>query len=437
MNSAVAGATQVRNKTSQIIVSAAAICIVEIFATVSWSQDWTAAKDELSKKGITPAIIYDGDIFSNLSGGLQRGSAYVGNLHLQLSFDGQRLINWPGMTAFVSALATHGGQPGAFSGDAQGVSNMSATPDFRLYEAWLQQNSFDNRFSILMGRYDLNTEFYRMTTASLFLNSSFGIGPEFGQSGLAGPSIFPSTSVGIRFAYKPAPNIVLRTAIFDGAPVDRPDGSVGAFKKDDGLLIVSEAAFLDRPAASERQPNMRFRIGRASGLPPYDNKLAFGGWYYTASFDDLSAVDAQGNALRRRGSSGAYMLIDRTLFKDQDDPKKRLAGFLQMGIADDRVNRFGSYIGTGLATTGLFRGRPNDELGFAVAIARNGSHYLDLQQFQGMPTSRTETAFELTYLAQITDWFAVQPDIQYIIHPNTDPSLRNVLAFQLRFEFSY
>src|SRR5476651_2719829 len=302
MNSAVAGATQVRNKTSQIIVSAAAIIIVEIFATVSWSQDWTVAKDELSKKGITPAIIYDGDIFSNLSGGLQRGSAYVGNLHLQLSFDGQRLINWPGMTAFVSALATYGGQPGAFTGDAQGVSNMSATPDFRLYEAWLQQNSFDNRFSILMGRYDLNTEFYRMTTASLFLNSSFGIGPEFGQSGLAGPSIFPCTSVGIRFAYKPAPNIVLRTAILDGAPVDRPDGSVGAFKKDDGLLIVSEAAFLDRPTASERQPNMRFRIGRASGLPPYDDKLAFGGWYYNASFDDLSAVDTQGNALRRRGS---------------------------------------------------------------------------------------------------------------------------------------
>jgi hypothetical protein len=49
-------------------------------------------------------------------------------------------------------------------------------------------------------------------SASLFLNSSFGIGPEFSQSGLEGPSIFPNTSVGARFAIKPIEEIVLRTA---------------------------------------------------------------------------------------------------------------------------------------------------------------------------------------------------------------------------------
>ena len=64
----------------------------------------------------------------------------------------------------------------------------------------------------LIGRYDLNSEFYRLQSASLFLNSSFGIGPEFSQSGLEGPSIFPNTSVGARFAIKPIEEIVLRTA---------------------------------------------------------------------------------------------------------------------------------------------------------------------------------------------------------------------------------
>ena len=57
-------------------------------------------------------------------------------------------------------------------------------------------------------------------SASLFLNSSFGIGPEFSQSGLEGPSIFPNTSVGARFAIKPIEEIVLRTAALDGVPVD-------------------------------------------------------------------------------------------------------------------------------------------------------------------------------------------------------------------------
>ena len=46
---------------------------------------------------------------------------------------------------------------------------------------------FGNRFSALFGRYDLNSEFYRLQSAGLFLNSSFGIGPEFSLSGQNGP----------------------------------------------------------------------------------------------------------------------------------------------------------------------------------------------------------------------------------------------------------
>ena len=41
---------------------------------------------------------------------------------------------------------------------------------------------------------------------------------------------------------------------------------------------------------------------------------------------------------------------------------------------------------------------------------------------------------ELTYLIQATSWFAVQPDLQYVIHPNTDPTIPNALVFTLRFE---
>ena len=314
---------------------------------------------------------------------------------------------------------------------------MSAPTDFRLYEAWVQQNSFDHRFSILAGRYDLNMEFYRLTSAGLFLNSSFGVGPELGHTGVAGPSIFPSTSVGVRFEYKPAPNIVVRTAVLDGVPIDRPDGSIGAFKSNDGLLIVSEAAFLDRPEPNERQQNVRFRVGRVSGSLTHDDKIAFGGWYYTATFNDLSTLDAQGNPARRQGNGGAYMIVERVLVHAQNDSKRRLSGFVQMGIGDERVNRFGSYFGSGLVATGVFHDRPIDEFGFAFALANNGSHYLNAQQIRQVPTTRSEMALELTYLAQITKSFAIQPDIQYVMNPNTDPSLRSALVFQLRFEVSF
>src|SRR3989441_591410 len=99
---------------------------------------------------------------------------------------------------------------------AQGVSNLEAPTKVRLEEAWLQQNLLDNRLSWLVGRYDLNTEFYRLQSGALFINSSFGIGPEFAHSGVAGPSTFPNTAVGTRVDFKPSPNVVWRAAVLDG-----------------------------------------------------------------------------------------------------------------------------------------------------------------------------------------------------------------------------
>lgn len=70
----------------------------------------------------------------------------------------------------------------------------------------------------------------------------------------------------------------------------------------------------------------------------------------------------------------------------------------------------------------------------AVAVARNGRPYR--QQQAPQPTTATERSIELSYLAQATDWLAVQPDLQYVTHPNTDPTARNALVFTLRFELS-
>jgi len=65
---------------------------------------------------------------------------------------------------------------------------------------------------------------------------------EFGQSGVEGPSIFPRTSIGLRVAFKPTSETVLRVALLDGVPLVRPDGSRAAFRGGDGLLAVAEFA---------------------------------------------------------------------------------------------------------------------------------------------------------------------------------------------------
>ena len=273
--------------------------------TSRWSQltqAWDSLQKQLDNRGIQLGIRYDGEGFANTSGGLRRGGNYLGNLNLQLTVDAQRLMGWPGVTVFLYGLGIHGGHPsGDFVGDAQGVGNIEAPVGWRLEEAWIQQNLFGNRFSMLIGRYDLNSEFYRLQSASLFLNSSFGIGPEFSQSGQEGPSIFPNTSVGARVAIKPIEEIVLRTAVLDGVPVDRPNGTREIFARDDGVLVVAEGAYLYRSLASEQPRTRQFRIGR-NCCGTYTGKLALGAWYYSATFDDLTKVHPDGQPVRRHGT---------------------------------------------------------------------------------------------------------------------------------------
>ena len=345
---------------------------------------------------------YTAELVQNVAGGARVGGTFPGVAGVQASLPLGSLVGWPGARIFVFALGTDGAAPSGFVGDLQGVSNLEAPTTVRLEEAWLQQNLFENRLSWLVGRFDLNAEFYRLQSGALFINSSFGIGPEFSHSGRAGPSIFPNTTVGTRLEYKPARNVVWRTAALDGP------------------MFISEVALLRRADTAGLPRERRFGIGRGLARS-YAAKLALGAWYYTARFSDL------GDGARHGGSGGAYLIGDLTL--------RSATAFVQLGLGDGRVNQTGSYVGGGV-TFAPFASRAQDMVGLAVAAARSGSHFARAQMTTGIPAPG-ETTLELTYLAQISSWLSVQPDAQYVIHPGGTRLLRNATVLGLRVAMSH
>jgi porin len=156
---------------------------------------------DFAKGFVTPSLLYDGALAHVLRGGESTGSTYAGLLHLRVEAQAANTTALARTTAFVDVRTIHGGRPSDRVGDAQAVTNIAGPSGTDIEELWVQHNF--GRTSVLGGIYDLNTEFYRLQAAGLFLNSSFGIGPEFSQSGVEGPSIFPRTAVGARVAFKP------------------------------------------------------------------------------------------------------------------------------------------------------------------------------------------------------------------------------------------
>jgi porin len=391
--------------------------------------------DSAARRAVSTVFSYTGELVGDLAGGTRRGATFTGAAGAQLTILPQRLVRWRGAQLFVFVLGTHGGAPSDLVDDVQGVSNLQAPAAVRLEEMWLQQNLLANRLSWLVGRYDLGTEFYRLQSAGLFVNSSFGTGPEFSESGVAGPSIYPSTAVGTRVDYKPSPNAVLRAAVMNGAPVDRPGGGIRLFARGDGAMLVGEVAILSRPDTAAQPRHRRFQIGRGT-MRPYRGKLALGGWYHTARFPDLVDTLPTGVPVQHRGSRGAYLLGDQRVWAAGRGSPSAVTAFAQLGLGDARVNQIGSYLGGGLTLTAPFPSRAQDELGLAVAAARNGSHYVRAQPATDTPPAG-ETVVELTYLAQLAAWIALQPDLQYVIHPGGTRRTRNALVSGLRIALSH
>jgi len=369
------------------------------------------ARSQAPTPGITFDGVYTGEPISNLSGGVQTGGTYLDNLDLQIAAERGSIFGIPGLSGLLYGLYNNDNEfSGEYVGDNHIVSNIDAPRAWRLYEAWLDWAPESERVSVRAGLYDLNSEFDVTETGGLFLNSAHGIGTDFSQSGLNGPSIFPATSLALRVRSAWGEGGYGQFAVLDGVPgdPDDPESNEIDLSSDDGALVVAE-------------------VGWSGGDW---RKLAVGAWVYTADFDPLTSP----GGLQDDGNEGWYAIADRTAWRGEN---AELGAFLRVGQAEERYNPFSGYIGFGASLAGFSRSRPDDELGLAVAMGLTGDDFEDSRALEALGTDDHETTIELTYRAPITDWLTLQPDIQYIINPGTDPGLDDAVVVALRFELSY
>ena len=347
-------------------------------------------------------VSYVGEFANNVSGGIKRGSIYMGNAYLWGTLYTDNW--WKGGVLYTSILNTHGkGFSAEYVGDFQVASNIEAEPGTVLYELKYEQTI--GNLSILTGLIDANESHFAGENASNFSNSTFGISSVLSNG--VPVSIFPYTGVGISFQYKLSPKFNTLLSVYDGLSYQTETENHNLkwnLKKMEGTLWVSEWQW--------------HNFGKKTG-----NSIKTGVYHHTPwyAYNDSSQV----YDIKNSSNTGLYLITDFSLAERQN--QKTIDVFGQLFI--DPNKRSENYLGfcAGINAYGLLTNDFKDTWGMGVCYAGFNSQ-----------SNEAETAIEFYNLWQINDYIALQADFQYVINPSgTDTDLENASLIFFRFMFDW
>lgn len=379
------------------------------------------------------------DVLGNTTGGMSRGATYSGLLNLGLAADLKKAIGWEGASFKNTWVWLYGRDLSAdHVGNALTVSSIAGVPTFRCYELWLQQNILQDAVSLRAGMLGLDTEFMTSETGSLFLNTTFGMASllslDFPN---AGPT-YPSGTPGLRLAIQPSSWLTIRSAFAQANPFPQSGSEYGFhwnFGPEGGLLSLNEAQ-----ANWNKEPGSKRLVGSAKA----------GFWIQSGASAATPASGYSFNSPLMPGyGTGFYGGLDQQLYREPvpvsppgKNPRqapegdggavKGLSGFSRVGFSPQFGTTCSLYADAGLVYTGLLPTRDQDKLGVAFAYAKVGPGLVDQAVAQGLPGAGFESVAELSYSIRVAPAIALQPDLQYVLHPGGTRQYGNALVVGVR-----
>jgi porin len=412
--------------------------------------DWGGLRTSLKEHGVDFEFVYFGAVPSNVGGGIKQGSVYEGAFMMLMDLYSDKLAGYEGGQFHVGGLSIHNGPEFSanYVGDLNKVSLLDFPDNLNLWELWYEQKFLDGKVALKFGQLAIDRDFivsdyYNSLAGISLLNQTFFFPtmafnvwdqPYFpvGYHGLAST---PYGAPGVRLRVDPSPYLYLQVGAYDGYP-DRTRGDVRINLNDkEGALIYAEATV---------------RINQAKDAEGPPGNLKLGGYYHTDDFYDIyqgsfNAFDnyvaskgiplppiSPGPASTHSGNYGIYFLADQTLWREvgKEDPAQQgLVGFFRVAGAPADRNLASWGIDGGLVYKGLIPTRDWDTLALAASYLHISD---DLRRAQGdinatlagfgVPAAFPERAdyeavLELSYKAQLTAWWTLQPSVQRVFHP--------------------
>lgn len=382
--------------------------------------DAAGLRSAIGRYGVTLDVTETDEVLGNPTGGTKRGAIYEGLTDANLKFDMRPYFHWRGVFC-IRAYQIHGRglSLNDLGNNINTVSSIEADRSTRLFEFWYEQH-IDHWLRIRIGQQAADQEFLVSSTARVFINSTFGFPSLPGTDLPAGGPDYPLATPAIRFRFDPSDELTIYAGLFNGNPTgaafgnpdpQHADPSGTAFRTSDGALAMLEVRY--NPGNTDDSGTYR--------LGAWFNSERFPSQRFASNGASLASPLSSGTPRLLGNDYSAYGIIDQPIYRDKDSGQSLNAFFRAVGAPGDR-NLVSFYFDTGFAFQGPF-GRQNDTvgLGFGYAQIGNAARALDMDMAAitpGYPVRSREAVLELTYQIQVTDWWQLQPDFQYVIAPN-------------------
>lgn len=406
--------------------------------------DPAGIRRDLAQRGITYNLIYTNDVLSNLSGGNRRGTIVQGKVEGQLTVDLGKLAGWKDFTLYANGFQIH--NTGRIRRDYVGGLNTiaaieAAAPSTRLSELWIERKIGDHA-SFRIGQLAADSEFFFSDLSNIFMQTDWPTVAAVNLPG-GGPA-YPLSTPGARLKFDVIKDATLLLAIFNGDPAGPCAGDPDTCNRYGLNFRTRDPAFMIGELQWKTNQN-KTDVGLA-------RTIKLGAWRHLGEFADrryandgtlLADPAGSGVPAQHRGDYGFYGVIDQQIYRPRGgaaDSGVSLFALASMSPSDR--NLIDLQLNGGIVFAGLIPGRTDDRFGASLVYSRFSSSVSgfdrDTIAFSGVPgTVRDyEANLELSYIAQIVPGWTVQPDLQYIWHPNGQAGrdakvigLRSVLKF--------
>jgi porin len=398
--------------------------------------DGSGDRKRLADRGVTYSVMYTNDVLANVDGGSKRGTIDQGKVEGTLSIDLEKMSGWQGMSFFANVFQLHntGRMRRDYVGGINTIAAIEAVPTTRLSELWLERKMLDGKASLRFGQLAADVEFFFSGMSAMFLQSDWATITAVNLP--SGGPAYPLSTPGIRFKYEPSSNLAMLLAVFNGDPAGPGEGDEQIrnhhglnFRVRDPALVIGE---LQARRNAEKE---------TAGLA---TTVKVGGWGHFGQFDDqrlafggglLADPNGSGQALRRRGNSGVYSVIEQQLYRPRGgDAESGISVFGRISSSPSDRNLVNFFFDSGIVFAGLVPGRPDDKFGASFMYSRfsdsvrNFDRDTLLLTGTSTPIRDFEANLELVYSAQIVPGWTFQPMATYIWHPNGDASRNAVVV---------